>query len=84
MASRIGTEREGPIAKKIEERTERVPSDAFLWTALGVAGTSLALRIAGQKHAAIWVGQWAPAILILGMYNKLVKIAGHEGERISA
>jgi hypothetical protein len=26
------------------------------------------------------VGQWAPSFLLLGLYNKLVKLEGHDGE----
>jgi hypothetical protein len=32
----------------------------------------------GQRHNALFVGQWAPTFLILGLYNKLVKVAGSD------
>ncbi len=25
-----------------------------------------------------FIGQWAPTLLVLGLYNKLVKVAGHD------
>jgi hypothetical protein len=28
----------------------------------------------------MFVGQWAPSLLILGLYNKLVKLEGHDGQ----
>jgi uncharacterized protein HemX len=71
--------REGRVARSIEQRTAKLPSDAFLWAALGAIGGSLALMLAGQEKRANFVGQWAPTFLILGVYNKLVKLHGSEG-----
>jgi hypothetical protein len=70
--------KEGPVAKAIETQTSKLPSDLFLWTALGSMGISLILKIAGKKHEALFVGQWAAPFLILGLYNKLVKVEGHD------
>jgi hypothetical protein len=67
---------EGSVARSIEEQTAKLPSDWFLWAAGGSICVSLALRLSGQKHAANFVGQWAPTILILGLYNKIVKLLG--------
>jgi hypothetical protein len=41
---------------------------------------SLALKIAGSHKTANFVGQWAPTFLILGLYNKMVKLHGSEGQ----
>jgi hypothetical protein len=71
--------REGRIARTIEQQTAKLPSDVFLWAALGSIGGSLALLLAGHTKKATFVGQWAPTFLILGLYNKLVKIQGSEG-----
>ena len=70
--------REGRIARSIEQQTAKLPSDAFLWAALGSMGGSLALMILGQERKATFVGQWAPTFLILGLYNKMVKLLGSE------
>jgi hypothetical protein len=70
--------REGEITKAIERYTSQVPSGTYLSLAMGSLGLSLGLRLLGQKHAANFVGQWVPTILILGLYNKLVKIEGSE------
>jgi len=70
--------REGPVARAIERQTAKLPSDTFLWAAFGSIGLSLALRLAGQKHGALFVGQWAPTFLLLGIYNKLVKLHGSD------
>jgi hypothetical protein len=39
---------------------------------------SAALHFSGKKPASVFVGQWAPTLLILGMYNKLVKQLGSD------
>ena len=69
---------EGPLATAIEEQTAKLPSDLFLWTALGSMAASLSLKIMRQKHTALFVGQWAAPFLLLGIYNKLVKLEGHD------
>lgn len=70
--------REGPVARSIEQQTAKLPSDTFLWAAIGSMCGSLVLMIMGEEKKANFVGQWAPAILILGLYNKLVKLHGSE------
>jgi hypothetical protein len=74
-----GEHREGPIARTIEQQTAKVPSDTFLWAAVGSIGASLVLMMMGSEKKANFVGQWAPTFLILGMYNKMVKLHGSEG-----
>lgn len=71
---------EGPVAKAIEEQTSKLPSDLFLWAALGSMGISLSLKLMGKKPEALFVGQWAAPILLMGLYNKLVKLEGHDKE----
>ncbi len=71
--------REGPIARTIEQQTAKLPSDTFLWAALGSIAGSVVLMVMGQEKKANFVGQWAPTFLILGLYNKLVKLHGSEG-----
>jgi hypothetical protein len=70
--------KEGKVAKTIEEQTAKLPSDLFLWTAVGAMAASLTLKISKNDHLALFVGQWAPAFLLLGIYNKLVKLEGHD------
>jgi hypothetical protein len=71
-------EGEGPIARMIEEQTAKLPSDVFLWAAGASIIGSLTLQALGQEHKSLFVGQWAPTFLILGLYNKLVKLHGSE------
>ena len=73
---------EGTVARAIEEQTAKLPSDIFLWAAGASILGSLALQFSGNKHEALFVGQWAPTFLLLGVYNKLVKSAGPTGRRL--
>ena len=73
---------EGFMAKAIEEQTAKLPSDTFLWAAGASIAASLLLQVAGRKIESNFVGQWAPTLLILGLYNKIVKVAG--SDRVSA
>jgi hypothetical protein len=70
---------EGKVATAIEEQTAKIPSDVYLWTALGCMAASLTLRILGKKHMSLFIGQWPAPFLIMGLYNKLVKLEGHDG-----
>ena len=69
---------EGRVAKTIEDQTAKLPSDTFLWLAGGSILCSLTLKAMGRRHDALFVGQWAPTFLILGLYNKIVKVAGSD------
>ena len=69
---------EVPIARTIEEQTAKLPSDLFLWAAGASIIGSLALQFSGRRHESLFVGQWAPTLLILSLYNKIVKVAGSD------
>ncbi|HSK09747.1 MAG TPA: hypothetical protein VK911_09230 [Vicinamibacterales bacterium] len=69
---------EGKVAKAIEEQTAKLPSDAFLWMAVGSMAASATLQALGNKQVSLFIGQWAPTVLILGLYNKLVKQLGSD------
>ncbi len=69
---------EGTVARMIEQETARLPSDLFLWAALGSMGLSLTMSLAGKQQTAKLFGQWVPTLLIFGVYNKIVKVAGHD------
>ena len=71
--------REGQVAKAIEEHTAKLPSDLFLWAAIGSMAASATFQLVGNRHTSVFIGQWAPTLLILGVYNKLVKQMGSDG-----
>ncbi len=74
------TFKEGPVAKTLEKETAKIPSDVYLWAAIGTMALSLGLFMTKKKHASMFFDQWAPSLLIIGLYNKLVKVHGHDQE----
>jgi hypothetical protein len=70
--------KEGPVARTIEEQTAKLPSDIFLWIGVGFMAISLGLQIAGRQKASNFIGHWPTNILLMGLYNKLVKVEGHD------
>jgi hypothetical protein len=69
MENQHAEHKEGPVARKIEEQTAKLPSDVYLWAAVAAMGLSLSLKCMGQKHAALFVGQWVAPSLLFGIYN---------------
>ena len=71
--------KEGKVASIIEEQTAKIPSDVFLWAALGSMAISLTYKLTdADDDKALFVGQWAAPFMLLGIYNKLVKLEGHD------
>jgi hypothetical protein len=62
----------------LEKQTSKIPSSGFLAAAIGAMVGSAIFKIAGRDEWALFVGQWAPAFLILGVYNKMVKQHGSD------
>jgi hypothetical protein len=69
---------EDAFTKTVEDYTSALPSSAFLGVAIGAMALSLALQVTGQGKWGNFVAQWVPTWLIIGMYNKLVKLEGHD------
>lgn len=67
---------EGMLAKLIEQQTAKLPSDFFLWCAFGAMGLSLYFELTDRRESSRFVGMWAPTLLIMGTYNKLIKLVG--------
>jgi len=74
-----GEVQEDQVTAAIEKCTSQVPSSVYLGLALGSMAVSLVLQSSKKQHEALFVGQWAAPFLILGLYNKLVKIHGSDG-----
>ena len=79
--------KEGPVARAIEDKTARLPSDMFLWMAGASVIGSAALKVVELVRSSpkerrgtlsVFVGMWAPTFLLLGLYNKIVKVAGSD------
>ena len=75
---RPGEHEEGTLTKEIEQFTSQIPSGAYLGLAIGSVAFSALLYARGRKSEAIFVGHWAPTILMFGLYNKLVKLHGSD------
>ncbi len=58
---------------EVLENIENLPSSAYYGGVAGSILLSLFLYFTGRKQAAIFVGLWAPTILNLGLYNKLLR-----------
>ena len=72
--------REGPVARAIEEQTAKLPSDIYLWAAGGAIATSAFLQVIKKPKASLFLGQWVAPFLLLGVYNKIVKVAGSDSK----
>ena len=69
---------EDKATKMIERQTARLPSNIYLIAALGSMAGSAYLQWKGKKEESLFVGQWAPAFLTIGVYNKMVKLLGSD------
>jgi hypothetical protein len=69
---------EGTVARTIEQQTAKLPSDTFLWAAVGAMGASAVLKVMGKNHASLFVGDWVAPLLLFGVYNKIVKTQGSD------
>jgi hypothetical protein len=88
--ARANEQKEGPVARAIEQQTAKLPSDIFLWAAGASILASLGMQLLGSRRglldrlrparapAATFIGMWAPTLLLLGIYNKIVKVAGSD------
>lgn len=75
---RVSGVREDEFTGAIESQTSKIPSTGYLSMALGSIAASAVLKAIGRNEWALFVGQWAPTFLILGLYNKLVKQLGSD------
>jgi hypothetical protein len=69
---------EDEFTKNIESFTAAIPSSAYLGVAVGAMALSLFCQITGRGKWGNFIAQWAPTWLIIGVYNKMVKLEGHD------
>ena len=67
---------ENTLTTVIEQQAAKIPSDVFLFAALSSMGLSLVLELVGRRDVSRFVGMWAPTLLTMGVYNKVVKLMG--------
>lgn len=73
-----GAERLREFTGRAVDRFGSLSPETFMLGAALSVGASLLLRAVGRQHDAQFVGQWAPTLLILGLYTK----RGYEGRGI--
>jgi hypothetical protein len=78
VRTRTRGEAEDRFSGAIESQTSRIPSSGYLAAAVSSMAASAVLKILGRDDWALFVGQWAPAFLIMGVYNKMVKQHGSD------
>lgn len=67
--------KEGAATRKIEEQTARLPSINWLGLAFGgIVLSSVAEFVFNKKDLGHFFGLWVPSLLVIGVYNKLVKV----------
>jgi hypothetical protein len=76
MQKRTAGESEGEVTGIIETQTAKIPSGLFLTAAAGAMAASAILKASGKEEWSQFIAHWAPAFLILGLYNKMVKQNG--------
>jgi len=63
-------------AKKTQDQyfnaANQMPAEIWYWAAIGSIIASATLFLAGRRDWSIFVGQWPPAFLLLGLFHKLV------------
>ena len=66
---------ENTLTKRVEAQTAKVPSIGYLGLAIGSMVLSIGLEVfAERKEFGNFVGLWAPTFMLLGIYNKIVKL----------
>ena len=78
METSDGARTEDQFTKTIEGYTAALPSSTYLAVAIGAMVLSLMCQATGQGKWGNFIAQWVPTWLIIGVYNKLVKLEGHD------
>lgn len=67
---------ENALTRLIEQQTAKVPSALFLTASIASALVSAGYEIANRPRLSRFVGMWVAPLLVMGVYNKLVKTLG--------
>ena len=70
--------RQGELARAIEQKTAKLPSDVWLRASIASMPVWLPFQVAGKRDNALFVGQWAAPFSLLGVYNKIVRVEGSD------
>jgi hypothetical protein len=69
---------EDRFTKNIESYTAAIPSSTYLGVAVGAMALSFFCQITGRGKWGNFIAQWVPTWLIIGVYNKMVKLEGSD------
>src|SRR5688500_2940828 len=69
---------EDHFTKTIETYTAALPSTGYLAVVIEAMAVSLMCQVTGQGKWGNFIAQWVPTWLIIGLYNKLVTLEGHD------
>jgi hypothetical protein len=67
---------ESSFTRLIEQQTAKVPSHVFLFASLCVMAGSATFELLRRDRTARFLGMWVAPLLIMGVYNKMVKTLG--------
>lgn len=67
---------EGSFTRLLEQQTAKIPSDVFLFASLCAMAFALGAELTNRTRSSRFVGMWVGPLLIMGVYNKLVKTFG--------
>ena len=81
FGSGVKTPTEGKLTKTVEKVTAQVPSMGYLTLALcsmAISGGIALFASPRRQPLANFIGLWVPTIMLVGIYNKLVKLEGSD------
>lgn len=64
------------LTRVVEQQSAKVPSDWFLIASLAAMAASFVLEVTGHRRQSRFIGMWPGPLLVMGVYNKLVKTFG--------
>lgn len=67
---------ESRLTKSVQQYAASIPSSAILGAAVGAMVAALVSLLAGRGKWGNFIAQCVPACLLIGLYNKLVKLEG--------
>lgn len=68
--------RDSSLTRLLEQQSAKISSDLFLAAALGSMLASLTCELTGRRRVSRFIGMWPGPLLVMGVYNKLVKVLG--------
>jgi hypothetical protein len=61
------------VVETPKDITESISEENYYWAAIISIVLSLLVKVAGRDHLALFIGQWPPTFLLLGLYRRLSK-----------